>query len=652
MRLDDAGAVLEIEKPAGRPAFLGDDRVLQTANGEATPMESIYRNVLAVASPISAISYDYMVSLCDKYSIICSEKTGMAMIIQGAKGEYSLSISQLPIKPIAILEPYDSDEVYIKLIARSLTAGDLEFTIPFGALASPKSYPGEIKLIQKHGFPMLQAIGKTGKTLSLLLHEQVVEMQRQGALAHIIGAMRPGWHWPDMSVAKSVSKPLHIMPGADGYIGDLPAIVERRGDRTEWLKTIRQIIDESPGIGVVAAIAAGSYLRGWIPVETKIYHFHGDTSLGKTAAIKVAASMIGAIKSSYIISSWNASSVGYEKIAQAAMHGFIGLDESHAMLETCRDPLGLLMHMCNDEGLLRGTKNGGLREKNQWNISILSNGNSTLTHVGEGTAQGGALRARVLEVDAERFPLWSFNDSRKASEYEDALNRHHGHGYEMLIKCITDNPRKYIGIYDDAEKRISAEAATLGQPGNALARRAKGWCLARAGLELIADAFDLSEDAVSIARETIDDLERLDFDDAASDSGETAEGVRDEVRAYVMRNLRNFSVKGYWFTGGTDDQAQRFKAQELTTEANKAGIIGVIEQEAQMLENGAITGRVYIASKANDKTRDTADLASLAAKADRFGLLIKQAGQAGKRIFKKRPIGNCYAFDLSEPAEK
>lgn len=646
MQRDDALLDVDEEKPAGRPAFQNTDDV--TANGGATPMSEIYRNMLAVASPVSVISYEYYISLCDKYSIACSEK-GMTMIIEGAKGEYSVSVSQLPIKPIAIMEPYDSDEVYIKLIARSLTAGDLEFTVPFGALASPKSYPTEIKLIQKHGFPMLQAIGKTGKTLSLLLHEQVVEMQRQGALAHVIGAMRPGWHWSDMSAVKSVSRPLHITPGAENYIGDLPAIIERRGDKNEWLKTFRQIIDESPGVGVVAAIAAGSYLRGWIPVETKIYHFHGNTSLGKTAAMKVAASMIGAIKSSYTISSWNASSVGYEKVATAAMHGFIGLDESHAMLETARDPLGLLMHMCNDEGLLRGTKNGGLREKNQWNISILSNGNSTLTHVGEGTAQGGALRARVLEIDAERFPLWSFNDSRRASEYEDALNRHHGHGYDMLINRIVENPRKYIGIYDDAEKRISAEAAEIGQAGNALARRAKGWCLARAGLELIVDAFAISDDAASAAREYIDELERLDFNDAASDDGETPDGVRDEVRAYVMRNLRNFSIKGCWHTGGTDEQAQRFKAQEMTAEANKSGVIGIVEQDGQMLENGLITGRVFISTKANDKTRDTADLAALAAKADRYGLLIKQASMSGKRVSKKRPLGNVYAFDLAEP---
>ncbi len=564
------------------------------------------------------------------------------------------ALSLIPIYPIEKLEPYDESRPFIVLEGITGNGNTIRKIVPLGALASPNQNREYIKDLSDSGFNLIERIPGTQYTLAKILLDMSIIMEREGILPVKRGAIKSGWHFPEEIENQNISitQPIHIIPGGALYVGTMPPIHETKGTQEEWKAIIQKAIQGSPGVIMAIAAASGSYMRGWIDIETKIYHFHGASSLGKTLAIKIAASITGTPSDGYLVNSWNASKTGFESLAEGLRHGFICFDEAHTMLETAKNPLDLLMGFANNEGALRGRVNGELRQKKNWNLSILSTGNTDLTHVGEGTAQDEALKVRVIEIDISKHRMFTWSDSSRAETIQSELNKCYGHGYHLIIEAITNNHIKYKQTYDSFAKLVSDETNELKEYGNVINRRAKAWGLMYTGLHILNDILDISEDDINTTSELIYNLATEEIHEASEIEKEIDNDIINEIRAFVMRNIVNFHIKGYWFTPfaniseSPDEWEYQQKNSANTLTNNCKQMLGIIEQTESMNEAGEITGKVYISTTAGKLIKECPDLANLAMRAEKAGVLIRQESQGTKRFIKKKGLGNAYAFDL------
>lgn len=588
---------------------------------------------------------------------IIISKSGIYMSEVNSKGvKVQKALSLIPIYPVEKLEPYDENRPFLVLEAIKGNGEIFRTIIPLSALASPNQNREYLKELNNAGFSLSEKIPGTQYTLAKILLDVSIILEREGNLPIKRGAIKSGWHFPEEIENSNISitQPIHIIPGGANYVGTMPAIHEVKGNAEEWKTIIQDAIKGSPGIISILSAAISSYMRGWIDIETKVFHFHGPSSLGKTLSMRMAASLTGSPSKGYLVNSWNASKAGFEALAEGISHGFLCLDEAHTMLNNAKNPLDLLMGFANNEGGLRGKVTGNLREKKNWNLNILSTGNTDLTHISEGTAQDEALKVRVIEIDISKHNIFSWSDSLRAETIESELNKHFGHGYHLIIDAITQNHIRYKEIYSEFSKAISEASKHLNESVNVINRRAKAWGLMYVGLHILDDILDISEDDINLTSELIYKLASEEIIDAGEMESEIDEDIINEVRSFVMRNLLYFHVKGYWFNEYSNNNDDDLNISSLQTDkakylsSNCKSMLGIIEQNEVMNEAGEITGKVYISTTAGKHIKECPDLADLAMRADKAGILVKQAGQGARRVIKKKGLGNAYAFDLSK----
>ena len=172
-------------------------------------------------------------------------------------------------------------------------------------------------------------------------------------------------------------------------------------------------------------------------------HFWGDSSIGKSTLLALAASCWGG---SGFIRTWRATSNGIEGTAAMLNDTALILDE---ISEADPREVGAIVYSVgNGTGKSRAARTGGARAVKRWRVVLLSSGERTLIATMEegGKRAKAGQEARLLDIPCTRQHgvfdgLHGFDGGRALTDtLKTAVNRHHGHaGPAFVERLIADD---------------------------------------------------------------------------------------------------------------------------------------------------------------------------------------------------------------------
>ena len=211
-------------------------------------------------------------------------------------------------------------------------------------------------------------------------------------------ADRVGWHGRAYVLPRETlgSDGERIVYQVDG-ITDNP--YKQRGTLDAWRAGVAALCaDNDRLLFAVSCAFAGALVRP-SGVDSGGFHLRGDSSCGKTTALRVAASVWGGF--SYV-QRWRTTDNALEAIAGQHCDGLLILDE---LAQVDPKAAGECAYMlANESGKGRSTRTGQVRARLQWRLLFLSAGEISLSqHMAEGgkrSKAGQELRMADIPADA------------------------------------------------------------------------------------------------------------------------------------------------------------------------------------------------------------------------------------------------------------
>lgn len=270
-----------------------------------------------------------------------------------------------------------------------------------------------------------------------------------------LAADRPGWHGgrfvlPHIVYGETAGE--HVV-----FQGEraAPGAFDKTGTLSGWQRAVAALAVGNPRLAFALSAAFVGPVLALVDGEGGGLHFVGDSSTGKTTALRAAASVWGPpIKR---VLSWRATANGLEGVATAHSETFLCLDELGQL--DGREAGAAAYMLSNGQGKARMKAAGGLRAVPSWRVSFLSTGETGLAAlsatVGKTTAAGQEVRILELPADAGAgLDMWQElhgqRDGKALSEaLNDATSREHGTAAPLFLSAIVADL--------DAAKRTARE---------------------------------------------------------------------------------------------------------------------------------------------------------------------------------------------------
>jgi putative DNA primase/helicase len=174
----------------------------------------------------------------------------------------------------------------------------------------------------------------------------------------------------------------------------------RRGTLAQWREQIGRLCLGNSRLAFAASAALAGPVLAWVPgMESGGFHLRGDSSSGKTTALRVAASVWGGRD---YLQRWRATDNGLE--AQAAQHSdaLLVLDELGQLDARVAGESAYML--ANGQGKAPAGRNGGARARLSWRLLWLSAGEIPLAEhmaeAGKRIRAGQELRMVDMPADA------------------------------------------------------------------------------------------------------------------------------------------------------------------------------------------------------------------------------------------------------------
>ena len=179
---------------------------------------------------------------------------------------------------------------------------------------------------------------------------------------------------------------------------------QAKGTLADWQQEIGRYCESNSRLILVLCAAFAPPLLHLTGGENFGLHLVGGSSIGKTIALTVAGSVWGGGKIQGYRSRWKTTINGLEGLAAKHQDALLVLDE---LGEVSPHDAGAAFYMlANGAGKVRGTKDGGVQEPEEWRLIFLSAGEIDLaTHmqsVGERSKAGQEIRMLSIDADAEK----------------------------------------------------------------------------------------------------------------------------------------------------------------------------------------------------------------------------------------------------------
>ena len=216
-----------------------------------------------------------------------------------------------------------------------------------------------------------------------------------------------------------------------------------------------------PMLMVALYAAAASPLLQVLDAPNFIVDFSGETSRGKTTALRVAASMYGKPdeRAGGIIYSWDATRVWIEQAA-GFLHSLpLLLDDTKRARYK-----GVVSQTMYDYAFGQGRGRGsptGIRTQVSWRSVLLTTGEAPATSFSE----DAGTRARVLTLKGSPLGEQSIANARIAMELKSALSEHYGHLGLKMSQYLVENRGRWAQLRSRYRKVRDAYVTSAGNDG-------------------------------------------------------------------------------------------------------------------------------------------------------------------------------------------
>ena len=253
------------------------------------------------------------------------------------------------------------------------------------------------------------------------------------------------------------------------------------GCAEDWRKHVASLASGNPWLVLAASAAFAGPLLKPCGIGGGGVHLVGNSSIGKTTALELAASVWGAPDG--FTRSWRATSNGLEGVAALHTDLLLPLDE----ISECdaREVGAVVYSLANGVGKTRSSRAGNARPPKKWRVFTLSTGERTIAAAMQegGRRQKAGQTVRLLDLPAaRRFGMFDELHGRRdghalANDIKAAARRCHGAVGRVFVERLTHDEAGVARLLKEAqqepgfaaeggqEARAAAQFALLGVAG-------------------------------------------------------------------------------------------------------------------------------------------------------------------------------------------
>lgn len=233
---------------------------------------------------------------------------------------------------------------------------------------------------------------RAGKKAQNGLHDYIMTANPP---ARAISAIIPGWHG-----RRYIAVDGGVYGTGEGRVllqaaGMLPKM-ERRGTLESWREKVARYAEGNSRLVLAICAAFAGPLLYFANEGSGGFHFTGESSGGKTTALRLGASVWGCP-----LRSWRTTDNAAESWARFANDGFLAIDELGQVDGKAADQMAYMLGNGQTKG--RANRDGIARDTSEFRLMFLSTGEIGLAEkMGEGKKKAKAGQAvRMIEVPAD-----------------------------------------------------------------------------------------------------------------------------------------------------------------------------------------------------------------------------------------------------------
>lgn len=231
---------------------------------------------------------------------------------------------------------------------------------------------------------------------------EVSEDRARDVVPLLSSLSRLGWTTAGESQSRlmQLARGPHMLRSEGGHAQTARALVPA-GTWEEWLSAAK-VVQRHPVMAVMLAASVASALLEPAGAAPFVVDLHGQSSRGKTTALRWAASAWAdpSDGGAYLLP-WSATLAAIEGRAGFLTHLPLLLDDTKKIPAKDRDILAKVVYQWGSgQGKARGAV-GGVREVETWRSVLLSTGEASLTQL---AGEHVGLRLRVLSISAQPIP--------------------------------------------------------------------------------------------------------------------------------------------------------------------------------------------------------------------------------------------------------
>jgi uncharacterized protein (DUF927 family) len=246
------------------------------------------------------------------------------------------------------------------------------------------------------------------------------------------------------------------------------------GTADQWRDSVARLAQGNSRLMFALSVAFAAPLANVAGEDSGGFHIRGKSSIGKSTALKAAASVWGDPASYPRL--WRATANGLEGLAALHNDGLLILDELSQIDPKEAGEAAYLL--ANGQGKTRAQRSGTARQAASWRLLFLSAGEESLSahmaRIGRKASAGQEIRLVDIEADAGKG-LGAFetlngcaSSAAMADAIKDAATRHHGAAGVAWLRNIVNDRGKLSDFITDGVRQFVGENVPAGATGQVL----------------------------------------------------------------------------------------------------------------------------------------------------------------------------------------
>lgn len=233
----------------------------------------------------------------------------------------------------------------------------------------------------------------------------------------------------------------------------------RVGELADWRSSVATLAAGNSRLVFALAVAFAGPLVRPAGIESGGFHFRGDSSVGKTTALKVAASVWGRPT---FMQRWRTTDNALEAIAAQHCDCTLILDEFGQLDPKVAGECAYML--ANEQEKGRATRGAMLRKRRTWRLLFLSSGEVSLSdHMAEaGKRTRAGMEVRMLDVPLDAGlgmgGIEALNGHDRPAALADAIvgaaARHYGTAGRAWLQWCADHHAELGGLVGELIERV------------------------------------------------------------------------------------------------------------------------------------------------------------------------------------------------------